>query len=120
SKFNVNPKELAAMGGSAGGNLALLLGTAGTGSLDTGARVRVAVSWSGPTDLTTLLGSNDPQVVGDVNAFADCPSAECQTNLRLASPVTRLDSTDASMLIANSADEIIPFPQAQAMADTCK
>lgn len=120
ARFGVDPGELAAMGGSAGGNLALLVGVAGQGSLDSGARVRVAVSWSGPSDLSSLLDANIPRASQGVNAFAGCPGAQCSSNLRLGSPVTQVDPSDAAMLIANSADEIIPFAQAQEMADACK
>jgi acetyl esterase/lipase len=120
SKYDVNPDELAAMGGSAGGNLALLLATSGEGTLDSGARVRVAVSWSGATNLTTLLAANIPKATANINDFVQCPGPSCQANLAAASPVTHVDSTDSTMLIVNSSNEIIPFQQAQEMADADK
>jgi acetyl esterase len=120
TRFNVDPSELAVMGGSSGGNLALLLGAAGQGSLDSGSRVRVAVSWSGPSDLARLLDANIPRATSAVDAFAGCPGSRCSQNLRLASPATQVDASDAAMFIANSADEFIPFQQAQEIADACK
>ncbi|MFF3601899.1 alpha/beta hydrolase, partial [Kitasatospora indigofera] len=51
SRFGIDPARIGAFGGSAGGNLAALLGTRGTGPLDEGSRVAAVAELSAPIDL---------------------------------------------------------------------
>lgn len=72
--FDIDPGRLALFGVSAGGNLAALVATEGRGSLTRYARVRVAVSWSGPMDLSRF----DAQLGGpahhpSVESYLGCP-----------------------------------------------
>ena len=53
-RFHLNPKKLAVIGSSAGGNLAALLAVDGHGSRTKGSRVLAAVTWSAPMNLATL------------------------------------------------------------------
>ncbi len=116
-RFHVDPARLGAVGGSSGGHLAALLATWGEGSTDVGARVRVAVSWSGPMDLAPLLDDPNPNVEDAVEALLGCSSASaCPDKVRAASPVTHVDTSDGAVYVANGTDEIIPVAQAQAMA----
>jgi acetyl esterase len=117
-EYGVDPTKIWAIGGSAGGHLAALLGTLGQGPTTEGARIAAAVSWSGPMDLETLSAS----ALGLEKAatqFVGCTRAEesaCSAALREASPVTHLDPSDPPLFIANGTAEPIPFDQAALMA----
>ena len=116
ARFQVDPRRLGAVGGSAGGHLAALLATWGEGSTDVGARVRVAISWSGPMNLVPLLHSSDQEVASAVQTFLGCSAGEaCVNKARAASPITHVDRSDGAVYLANSVDEIIPASQAEEM-----
>lgn len=62
-KYKLDPDELAAWGGSAGGQLSALLGTSGSvksledstlGNLDQSSQVQAVVDWFGPTDFLKM------------------------------------------------------------------
>jgi acetyl esterase len=114
ARYHVDPDRLGAFGVSAGGHLASLLATLGDGPRNVGARVAVAMSWSGPQDLATILGGLPG--FGPLDAFIGCSFAACPDKWREASPVTHVDRTDAPVLLANSSNELVPFSQAAEMA----
>lgn len=107
-QLRVLADDIAALGGSAGGNLVAMLGTLGSGPLDRGSRVSAVVSWSGPMDLT---------VAADFSRFSGYlgpdPSVEIAAR---ASPITYVDASDSPMYIANGTSELVPFSQAEVMA----
>jgi acetyl esterase len=115
-KYSIDPDLIGVFGGSAGGNLAALLGTEGTGPLDRGSRVAAVAELSGPTDLTEngrKLGTLSPefeqvqlQYLGCGN-LADCPRA------LTASPLYDVDATDPPFFVAHSFDERIPIEQSE-------
>lgn len=118
--YAIDPDRIGVLGGSAGANLAQLLGAAGTGSTTSGARVSAVVSLSGPSDLSEtaldLAQVDDRQIQTVLNYLgcsdlANCPQAQA------ASPITQVDATDPPFLLLHSRDERIPVEQAQAMAD---
>jgi acetyl esterase len=116
-RFGVDPRRLGLFGASAGGNLAALAATRGQGALDTGARVRAVVSWSGPMDLTLFdaeLGC--PSRHPFVESYIGCTPSDCPGRYRAASPVTQVDRTDPPILLADSTSEIVPLAQAREMA----
>jgi dienelactone hydrolase len=116
-RFDIDRSRLGAVGGSAGGHLAALLATVGQGSTDIGARVRVAISWSGPMDLLRLFDSPNTNVVNAVKTLLACSSAAaCIEEARAASPISHVDASDGAVYLANSTDEIIPVAQAREMA----
>jgi acetyl esterase/lipase len=129
-EFGVDPRQIAALGWSAGGHLAGLLGTLGRGPLDRGTRIRAVVSWSGPMNLVPLLDESndepDPSIPSKVPTvdlrevvvtFLGCTApGPCEEAARRASPIVHLDPTDAPMYLANSVDEVIPVRQARQMA----
>ncbi len=117
AEFDVDATRLGAIGVSAGGHLAALVGSMGSGPTDRGARVRVVASWSGPMDLASLVDSEDEELRGAVRGFLGCSDSEpCEEVARAASPITYVDPTDPSMVLINSDEEIIPVAQATGMA----
>ena len=111
TRFAIDPTLIGAFGGSAGGNLAALLGTTGSGSLTTGHRVAAVADFSGPTNLT-VTGQEETYVVALVNTYLGCRTlAECPSAVP-ASPLYDVDQTDPPFFIANSTKELIPLSQA--------
>jgi acetyl esterase/lipase len=122
AEYSVDPSRLGAIGGSAGAHLAAMVGYMGKGSTDTGSRVRVVILWSAATDLTTLVATSKTGELtgGNVADFLGCDLADCEKRQRQASPVTYVDPTDPSTLIANSTDELMPLSQAKELAGVLK
>jgi len=113
-RFDLDPARVAAFGGSAGGNLAALLGTTGTGPLTEGTRVAAVVDLSGPVDLTGADAK--PGFIPVQLAFLGCKTeAECPA-ARAASPIFAVSRDDSPFFIANSTDELIPIEQSQRFA----
>lgn len=116
-RFGVDPSRLGLFGASAGGNLAALAATRGQGPLETGARVRAVVSWSGPMDLTLFdaeLGG--PSQHPFVEEYIGCAPTVCPASYRAASPLTHVDRSDPPTLLVNSTGEVVPLAQAREMA----
>ena len=114
--YNLDPERIGAFGGSAGGNLAALLGTVGSGPWTDDARVAAVADLSGPVDLRSPIVTTDSynqdfaQVVLDYLGCADyteCPGAA------KASPVFLADETDPPFFVAHSTEEFIPIAQAE-------
>ncbi|HJP66942.1 MAG TPA: alpha/beta hydrolase [Actinomycetota bacterium] len=121
SEFKVKPKQIGALGGSAGGQLAAMLAVSGTGPGDTGGRVNVAVSWSGPLDFTSLrviIGQRRNRGGQGIARYLGCEIDQCPDTYKVASPIHNVDPTDAPMFIGNSTEEKVSLPNAQSMADT--
>lgn len=110
ARFGIDPERIGVFGGSAGGNLASLLGTTGSGSLTTGSRVAAVAQLSGPMDLTGVAVTDDfvplqLEYLG-CTTFANCPTA------RPASPTFQVDASDPPFFVAHSTTEKIPLAQA--------
>ncbi|HEV2758357.1 MAG TPA: alpha/beta hydrolase, partial [Acidimicrobiales bacterium] len=112
-EYLVDRRRVAALGESAGGHLAAMLATLGSGSLDEGARIRVGAAWSPPTDLIALAGSRGD---GWVGRLVGCTLSTCPDLLAQASPVNHVDGSDAPLYLVHSTDELVPLSQAEAMA----
>jgi acetyl esterase/lipase len=117
--YDVDPDRIGAFGGSAGGNLATLLGTRGRGSLTEGSRVAAVAELSGPVDLSydgvvVSGGSSGLEQITldylDCSSLLDCPAAAD------ASAVTLLDRTDPPVFIGTSTEEFIPLSQSTGFA----
>lgn len=118
-EYSVDPSALGAMGFSAGGELAGLLGTVGHGSTSVGSRVSAVATFSGPMNLETLLEGNDPNAQPLVVGYLGCePSPACDAIARQASPIDHVDASDAPMYLVNSSAEAMPLPQATSMKAT--
>jgi acetyl esterase/lipase len=114
SKYSVLPEELGALGGSAGGQLAAMLGVLGHGSRDRGSRVNAVVTWSGPMDFIEP-GAQSFTRRSYVAEYLGCTLQQCPKRYRDASPISHVDSTDAPMMIVNSSKELVPFAPALSM-----
>jgi acetyl esterase len=118
--YRADPGRVGALGGSAGGNLALMLAATGQPGQD---KVQVAVSWSGPTAANLMnakLAKAEPGQVEDVESYIGCPIESCSDKYLDASPATHVDSSTAPCYLANSKQEITPVNQANYMADKLK
>ena len=122
-RYNIDPDRIGAFGGSAGGNLAALLGTTGSGPWVDGARVAAVAELSGPVDLRSPIRTTDSynqdfaQVVLDYlgcASYAGCPAAA------QASPVFLADDTDPPFLVAHSTDDFIPIAQSEEFVTTLR
>ncbi len=115
SRFHLDPEKIGVWGGSAGGHLVALLGTAADKPewkvgeyLDQSSRVQAVVDMFGPADLSLEFDSSNFQtaraVFGAVNGS--------DPKLVNASPVTYVDSTDAPFLILHGdQDNVVPLEQ---------
>lgn len=123
-RFGIDPARIGAFGGSAGGNLAALLGTAGEGPLDEGARVAAVAELSGPVGLGASELAADGasewlrRVVGE---YLDCePGAsdeQCDRAVE-ASPGRHADASDPPFFIGHAEGEVVPLGQSQRFAST--
>lgn len=116
--YALDPKRIGAIGSSAGGHLVGMLATLGSGSRTNGARIKAAVSWSGPMNfgLWPLAALAAAPVGVAVLQFLDCTPGEAScANATAASPISHIDKSDAPMLLANSEQELVKLSQATSM-----
>lgn len=117
-RWDLDPRRIGAVGGSAGGNLVSLLATEGKGRLDRGTRVAAVVELSGPVDLT---GRNlAPRLEPAQLAYLGCARLTPCATAGPASPTTWVDGTDPPFLVAHSRNEFIPLAQSVAFVKTLR
>jgi acetyl esterase len=118
-RYGINPARIGAFGGSAGGNLAALLGARGSGSLVEGSRVAAVAELSGPIDLAADTEATGRMPVGLERIVLDylgCVSlADCEAATS-ASPPSELDETDPPVFIGTSTEEFVPLAQSRGYA----
>lgn len=124
SEYKVNPDKLGAMGVSAGGHLALMLGVTGPddgleGDVPKDApssRVQAVVNIVGPSD---LLAKDLPEVSkGILKEFLGGTVEEKQAEATKASPLTYVSKDDPPVLtFQGTKDELVPYTQAVLLAE---
>ena len=121
-ELNIDPDRIGAIGGSAGGHLAMMLGTMDKddglegegGWAEYSSKVQAVVSYFGPTN---LLGDYPPRSQEIVRQFIGGGKEEREADYRLASPITHVTADDAPMLLfQGTKDSLVPFDQAVVMA----
>jgi len=123
-RFGIDPARIGAFGGSAGGNLAALLGTTGEGRLDEGARVAAVAELSGPVGLGAAELVDDgasPWLRSIVGEYLGCePGAAIDACPQQAdaSPATLVDPSDPPFFIGHSEQEVVPVGQSTRFANT--
>jgi acetyl esterase/lipase len=132
-RYKVDPKNIGAVGFSAGGHLVLLLGLTspednleGNGDLTEAARkqssrVQAVANFFGPTDMTT--GDWDSKVQPLLTDFLGGLLEDKRDNYRRASPVTyvRKDPNNpAIMTFHGTKDEIVRYKQATILDEALK
>jgi acetyl esterase len=110
AEYGADATRVGALGGSAGGNLVLMLGTSGEPGRD---RADAVVSWSGPTDFRTLGGARGDAIAAN---YIGCTLAACPEIWDAASPLSHVDAGSAPSYIVNSDMELTPLQQATDMA----
>ena len=117
AEYNLDADHIGAVGASAGGHLAALLGVADkSAGWDTGeyaeqsSRVQAVVTLAGPSDLTSEV--YDSSMMAIYYAFDDMPGSPSE-KLTAASPVTYISPDDPPFLIIHGdKDGIVPVEQA--------
>ena len=129
-QFGIDPTRIGALGFSAGGGLVDSLAVGGSGSLDQGARVRAAASWSGPTNFTdTSLLPSPPGLAAMELAVVASMYVGCSTfpgpgqdacltgRAHDASALFDVDASDPPMLLATgNPDAVVPQSQTAQLA----
>lgn len=108
--LKVDPNRVGALGDSAGGQLALMLGMTGAQGVD---RADAVASWSAPTALplhTSVASSPAP------TAYIGCALTACRSLWVAESPFTFAGPGDAPTYMATSLDEWVPVEGARMTA----
>jgi acetyl esterase/lipase len=121
-RYGIDPSKIGAWGGSAGGHLVSMLGTAGPNAgFDTGqylqqsSSVQAVVDMFGPADLTA--GGWGPYATSVVEQVFGAKPGQDNGALAHASPVTYIQSNDPPFLIFHGAkDAVVPLSQSQELA----
>ncbi len=112
--YGIDPGRIAALGSSAGGHLAELLGTQARGD-EPETRVQAVVNLYGPSDLASLFKS--PGAVMPLRMYLGRNPQEIPDRYRDASPITHASGRSApTLIIHGEADMLVPVAQSRAMA----
>ncbi|MCG9895948.1 MAG: alpha/beta hydrolase [Fimbriimonadaceae bacterium] len=121
TEYRIDPNRIGAAGASAGGHLALLLGTQDVpeGPAKTSSRVQAVLNMFGPTDLSAdynpgLSALVALQVLGK-------PLDQAGDVIKEFSPVNHVDAKSAPIFtIHGKADVVVPFRQAERLDEAAR
>ena len=125
-KYGIDPDKLAAIGGSAGGHLSLMLGySAGVpelegngGHQEYSSAVQAVVDLYGPVDLTVPVDRDNPTLWA---FFGGKHFDEAPDQYRMASPITHLTKDAPPTLIIQGTDDMtVPVDQSDMLAERLK
>ena len=119
-KYDLDPERFGALGFSAGGHLAALLGTtgdvpeSGDTKSKTSSRVSAVCDWFGPTDLSKLApdgGASSPIT----KLLGGTPTAKAKAKLaEQANPIAHISKGDAAFLTFHGdKDALVPLSQSE-------
>jgi acetyl esterase/lipase len=124
-KYHIDPDKIGVWGGSAGGHLVALLGTAGDQkawdvgeNTDQSSRVQAVCDFFGPADLTAMPGAQAANANGAVSKLLGGPIAQKKEEARVASPLTYVSKDDPPFLICHGTDDrTVPVAQSEKFAE---
>jgi acetyl esterase/lipase len=123
--LKIDPHHIGAMGYSAGGHLALMLGIVGEdaglegsgGYPEFSSRIQAVVNFYGPTDMNL---ARDEYEDGSYYAFMGWPESRADPVFRLASPITYVSADDPPILTFHGTlDGTVPYEHARRLDDVC-
>ena len=128
-QYGIDANAIGVWGDSAGGHLASLLGVTGNvpelegnyGSPGYSSAVQAVIARAAPSDFLHIGGQMLNDQPSPVTELFGGTLANCEAMMRLASPITHVKAAvPPFLLIHGTADETVPFEQAQRMYDALK
>jgi pectinesterase len=128
-KYNIDPNRIAAAGGSAGGHLAMLLGTTGDdpvydsdeGVKGVSSRVAAVAGFNPAVDLVDFGKKMESNANNSVVAFLGSSYKDKPELWRAASPTFQVSAKSApSLFLHGDADTTVPYQQSVAMMEKTK
>lgn len=130
-EYGFHPGKIVAVGGSAGGQLAALLGTSGGlaelegtgGNSGYSSDVNLVIVFFGIFDLAELyrysLFEGDVEISGILEAYVGGTPEQSPLEYELASAIRHVDEADPpTLLIHGTSDELVPFGQSVRFKET--